>query len=149
MPAKKDVEVKLVNVKELSFSCIDTLSDVSIDKIEDDLKIELGFGFNAGKGSDEFLINCIVVYKYKLDDVLRYENQSKFLVKNIDQVVKFPKGGVNIKDEFLESLIGVVIGTTRGMLIKNTMGKKINNYPLPILNPKEVLKSMKPQQSKE
>ncbi|MHA1586038.1 MAG: hypothetical protein ACTSUW_01770 [Candidatus Heimdallarchaeota archaeon] len=147
MSAKKEVEVKLIDVKEISFSCIDTLSDIPTEKIEDNVDIELGFTFQAEKGSDVFLINCLVVYKYKEEEALRYENQAKFLVKNIEQAVKFPKEGINIKDEFLESLLGVVIGTTRGMLIKNTMGKIINNYPLPILIPKEVLKSMKPKKS--
>lgn len=149
MSAKKEVEVKLIGVKEISFSCIDTLSDIPTEKIEDNLNIELGFAFQAEKGSDVFLINCLVVYNYNDEEALRYENQSKFLVKNIEQAVKFPKEGITIKDEFLESIIGVVIGTTRGMLIKNTMGKIINNYPLPIIIPKEVLKSMKSQKSIE
>jgi hypothetical protein len=36
-----------------------------------------------------------------------------------------------------------VIGATRGMMIKNTMGRKINEFPLPLLNPWEVLDSLK------
>lgn len=148
MTKVKEVEFKLSRVKEISFSCTDLVNDLTYKVIEKDLKIEIGFNFLIRKKENEFVINTLILYLFKTKEVLKYENQTFFNVKNIDQVITSEKDKINIKDEFLLSLLSVVIGTTRGMMIKNTMGKKINEFPLPILNPKDVLDNLKEKKSK-
>ena len=143
MAKTKEVQVKLIKVKELSFSCTDIVNDLDYNFIEKDLHIEIGFNFQIKKEVNEFIIGALIRYLLKKDEILKYENQTFFSVLNIDQVVASTNGKINIKDEFLLSLLSVVIGTTRGMMIKNTMGKKINEFPLPILNPKELLNKIK------
>jgi len=143
MTKTKEVQVKLLKVKELSFSCTDIVNDLDNNIIEKDLHIEIGFNFQIKKDVNEFIIGTLILYLYKKDEILKYENQTFFSVINIDQVVTSDNDKINIKDEFLLSLLSVVIGTTRGMMIKNTMGKKINEFPLPILNPKELLDSIR------
>lgn len=143
MTKVKEVQFKLSRVKEISFSCTNLVNDLRHEAIEKNLKIEIGFNFQRIKDNDEFAVRTIIQYLFKDNEVLKYENQIDFNVKNIDQVVSFEKDKLNIKDEFLLSILSVVIGTTRGMMIKNTMGKKINEFPLPILNPKEVLDNLK------
>jgi hypothetical protein len=143
MAKGKEVEFKLSRVREISFSCTEFENGLAKDEIEKNLKIEIGFDFQLLKDDNEFSINTIIKYLFKSDEVLKYENQIIFKVKNIDQVIQHQEDKLNIKDEFLISLLSVVIGTTRGMMIKNTMGKRINDYPLPILNPKEVLNNIK------
>lgn len=143
MAKTKEVQVKLLKVKELSFSCTDIVNDLDYNIIEKDLRIEIGFNFQIKKDVNEFIIVTLILYLFKKDEILKYENQTTFSVLNIDQVVTTDNDKINIKDEFLISLLSVVIGTTRGMMIKNTMGKKINEFPLPILNPKELLNNIK------
>jgi hypothetical protein len=148
MTKVKEVQYKLARVKEISFSCTDLVNDLSIEVIEKDLKIEIGFNFQIRKEEEEFAISTLILYLFKTEEVLKYENQIFFKVKNLDQVASLENDKVNIKDEFLLSLLSVVIGTTRGMMIKNTMGKKINEFPLPILNPKDVLDNIKAKENK-
>jgi hypothetical protein len=143
MPNVNEVEVKLSKVNETSFSCTDIVNDLSFDDIEKDLKIEIGFNFTLKKEVNEFIITTIIQYLFKKEEVLKYENQTFFKVKNIDQVITLEKDKMNIKDEFLLSLLSVVIGTTRGMMIKNTLGKKLSDFPLPILDPKALLDNIK------
>jgi hypothetical protein len=143
MPKTKEVQVKLLKVKELSFSCTDIVNDLDYNVIDKDLRIEIGFNFQIRKEVNEFIIGTLILYLLKKDEILKYENQTTFIVLNIDQVVTTENDKINIKDEFLISLLSVVIGTTRGMMIKNTLGKKINEFPLPILNPKELLNNIK------
>ncbi len=143
MTKVKEVQYKLSRVKEISFSCTDLVNDLSKAVIEKDIKIEIGFNFQILNNTDEFAICTIIQYLFKDEEVLKYENQIFFNVKNIDQVVTLENDKINVKDEFLLSLLSIVIGTTRGMMIKNTMGKKINEFPLPILNPKELLVNLK------
>jgi hypothetical protein len=143
MAKGKEVEFKLSRVKEISFACTEFENSQSKEEIEKSLKIEIGFNFQLFKDNNEFSINTLIKYLFKEDEVLKYENQIVFKVKNIDQVIQHQDDKLNIQDGFLISLLGVVIGTTRGMMIKNTMGKRINDFPLPILNPKEVLSNIK------
>jgi hypothetical protein len=143
MAKTKEVQVKLIKVKELSFSCTDIVNDLDNTIIEKDLHIEIGINFQIKKEVNEFIIGTLIIYHFKKDEILKYENQTFFSVLNIDQVVTSDNNKINVKDEFLLSLLNVVIGTTRGMMIKNTMGKKINEFPLPILNPKELLRNIK------
>ena len=143
MTKTQEVQVKLLKVRELSFSCTDIVNDLDNSVIEKDLHIEIGFDFQIKKESNEFIIGTFIQYLFKKDEILKYENQTIFIVLNIDQVVTTENDKLNIKDEFLISLLSVVIGTTRGMMIKNTMGKKINEFPLPILNPKELIDNIK------
>jgi hypothetical protein len=144
----KEVQFKLSRVKEISFSCTEFINDLSNDIVEKKLKIEIGFNFQLLKSKNEFGVRTLIQYLFKGDEILKYENQIDFDVKNLDQVVSLEKDKLNIKDEFLLSLLSVVIGTTRGMMIKNTMGKRINDFPLPILNPKEVLDNIKEKEKK-
>jgi hypothetical protein len=143
MAKTKEVQVKLLKVIELSFSCTDIINDLDNNIIEKDLHIEIGFNFQIKKDVNEFIIRTLIFYLFKKDEILKYENQIFFSVLDIDQVVTSDNDKINIKDEFLLSLLSVVIGTTRGMMIKNTMGKKINEFPLPILNSEELLDKIK------
>lgn len=143
MGKTKEVQVKLIKVKKLAFSCTDIVNDLDNNIIEKDLHIEIGFNFQVKKEINVFIIGTLILYLFKKDEIIKYENQTFFSVLNIDQVVTSENDKINIKDEFLISLLSVVIGTTRGMMIKNTMGKKINEFPLPILNPKELLDNIK------
>jgi hypothetical protein len=143
MAKTKEVQVKLLKVIELSFSCTDIVNDLDNNIIEKDLHIEIGFNFQIKKDVNEFIIKTLILYLFKKDEILKYENQTFFSVLNIDQVVTSDNDKINIKDEFLLSLLSVAIGTTRGMMIKNTMGKKINEFPLPILNSEELLDKIK------
>lgn len=143
MAKTKEVQVKLLKVIELSFSCTDIINDLDNNIIEKDLHIEIGFNFQIKKDVNEFIIKTLILYLFKKDEILKYENQTFFSVLNINQVVTSDKDKINIKDEFLLSLLSVAIGTTRGMMIKNTMGKKINEFPLPILNSEELLDKIK------
>lgn len=143
MKKVKEVQFKLSRVKEISFSCTDFANDLTNEIIEKNLKIEIGFNFQLLKDSNEFAVRTLIKYLFKREEFLKYENEIVFKVKNIDEVVNFEKDKINIKDEFLLSLLSVVIGTTRGMIIKNTMGKKIDEFPLPILNPQEILNNLK------
>lgn len=148
MEKVKEVQFKLARVKEISFSCTDFINDIAYNTIERNLRIEAGFGFHLLKDKNEFGVRTLVQYLFKGDEVLKYENQIDFDVKNIDQVVDLEKDKLNIKDGFLLSLLSVVIGTTRGMMIKNTMGKRINDFPIPIINPKDLLDNIKEKNKK-
>lgn len=143
MSKKSNVQIKLLQIKELSFHCNDILENLNNKEIDEDLEITLGFNFEPDIKGETIKANTIVTFSFKEEEFLKYENQLSFGVINIDKV--FVKGGENIKikDDFLLTLINISIGTTRGLLAKTTLGKKINEFPIPIIDSQEILKQIK------
>jgi len=142
MSKKPKVQVKLLQIKELSFHCNDILENLDNKEIDEDLEITLGFNFEPDIKDETIKANTIVTFSFKEEEFLKYENQLSFSVINIDKV--FIKDGENIKikDDFLVTLINISIGTTRGLLAKTTLGKKINEFPIPIIDSEEIMKQI-------
>ena len=66
-----------------------------------------------------------------------------FDIKNMAKVVQSDnEGQYQINDEFLATLAGICIGTVRGILAANTKGNPFAKFPLPIINPKELIEQM-------
>mgnify|MGYP001006672834 FL=1 len=107
MTKGKEVQFRLARVKEIAFSCTDIINDLSSEVIEKNLKIEIGFNLQFKKGKNEFGIRPIIRYLYKGEEVLKYENQIDFDVKNIEQVINLQEDKLNIKDEFFLSLLPI------------------------------------------
>ena len=126
----------------MSFHCNDILENLDNKEIDEDLEITLGFNFDPDIKDETIKANTIVTFSFKEEEFLKYENQLSFSVINIDKV--FIKDGENIKikDDFLVTLINISIGTTRGLLAKTTLGKKINEFPIPIIDSEEIIKQI-------
>ncbi|MBU0764979.1 MAG: hypothetical protein KJ607_09110, partial [Bacteroidetes bacterium] len=61
------------------------------------------------------------------------------------QTIKYNGDQVNIEDGLLTTLISITIGTARGMLALKTAGTVLNKYPLPLINPLDILQQLKEQ----
>jgi hypothetical protein len=70
-----------------------------------------------------------------------------FELKDLKLVVKKQKtpGDFKINDDLIITLAGVAIGTSRGLLASNTKGTPLSKFPLPILNPKELIDNINKQ----
>lgn len=141
----KDVEVqiKLLKIKELSFCCHDILEDVDKVEIEENLKFALGFNFVVDEENDVINVETTVTFQFRGEELLKYENQISFGVRGIKRVIVKEGEAIKIKDDFLVTLINISIGTTRGLLAKTTLGKSINDFPIPILDSIDILKQLK------
>lgn len=95
------------------------------------------------------------------DEIFKHKTQIKFIVEGIEEpiielqtelvfhvinlksvVQKIKKSVMDIDDNFLATLTGVSLGTSRGILAKNTKGTPLAKFPLPILNPTDILKDL-------
>lgn len=111
----------------------------------DNLTFGLGFEFKISKDEELFYMQSTISYLYKENPspLLSFSNEIIFKIENINEVVKEEKGEIlEINDEFLVTLAGVCIGTTRGLLCAKTKGTDWANFPLPLLNPKDVVEDM-------
>ena len=72
-----------------------------------------------------------------------------YKIEDLVNNIKIRKDIISIDDEFLAILLNISIGTIRGMIAVKTMGKIINKYPLPILNPKKIIEHSDIKESKK
>ena len=145
---KKDnleISISIKEINEISFKqsqVPESFGDIVFGK---NLMFGLAFSFDIKLEDEIFCQKAKVKFLLKdiEDPIIELETEMIFHVKNLTRVVKkVDDGEIKIDDNFLATLTGVVIGTSRGILAKNTKGTVMSKYPLPILNPQDVLKGI-------
>lgn len=138
----KDIAIRVKEVNEISFYAKPLPMPIEEIQFGENLVFGLGFSFNIDTKNELFSFNTLVKYQVEgIDDpVVELNNEIIFEIRNLSEVVT--NDGMHINDDFLITLAGVAIGTTRGILAANTKGSHWAKFPLPILNPKELIEEM-------
>jgi len=147
MPQDKK-EVK-INFGIRKISVID--SSIETSKYKTDNKnpeftfnFELGFRFDQKTKEISFLLSFIVTPEKKPNLVVgKMKIEIMFFIKNMDDFLHPKEPKINLPDQFMSNLIGIVISTSRGLWASKVMGTKLENAILPILHPNEFLKGLK------
>lgn len=144
----KDIQISIDEIKEISFFV--NQAPVPIDQIEigEDLSIGIGFEFDVNLEINKFKFYTTVNFSVQEhpEPLVGIETEIIFDIPNLSAVVKIEKNEqLQIEDKFLATLAGVCIGTTRGMLAANLKGSPMAKFPLPILNPTEIIENMNKQ----
>jgi hypothetical protein len=142
----KKQEAINIRIKEIN-QCTFNLNQKTLPKDEieigKNLSIGLGFNFNVDFENNLFHFFTLITYKNHNTDesVIELETEIIFELNDLKLVVKKQKtpGDFNINDDLIITLAGVAIGTSRGVLASNTKGTPLSKFPLPILNPKEII----------
>lgn len=149
---EKEIKMRISKIREIEFSCKDIPDGVENIEFGKDMFFALHFAYTPNPEKKVFALKTFIKYTLKgqQEPILIFVNEILFDVIGMDEVVKIKKvtNKFEINNDFLIPLISVAIGTTRGMLAAKTTGKKINDFPIPMLNPKEILDkiSKKPDQ---
>jgi hypothetical protein len=75
--------------------------------------------------------------------ILFHESEYWFNIPNLEEAVFIKGDNVQDKVGVLPTLLGICFSTARGMITVRTSGTILDDFPLPIINPTEVLGSMK------
>jgi hypothetical protein len=148
MKEEKEISVSIKEINELSFNQKPLPANLEVEKLADEIAIGLSFHFDVDIEKEIFKFITTVNYTLKETNasLLELENEIVFEIENIAKLVKVEgENKLNIENNFLITLAGVSIGTTRGILSTKTKGNVLSMVPLPILNPEEVLKEMRPK----
>jgi hypothetical protein len=147
MSDKDVVSIKILEVNEIAFSMKPLSEDINELEFGKNLQYGLGFNLNIEQKSNTFRIRTLVNYSInKINDIMvSSEVEVVFHVKNLNKVVLLDEQTkkLDIQNEFLATLIGVCIGTSRGVLSTKTKGTPFATVPLPIINSKDVVLKMK------
>ncbi|MCW4015218.1 MAG: hypothetical protein NWF06_02510 [Candidatus Bathyarchaeota archaeon] len=150
MREKKDIEIDLKEINEISFNL--TPLPIAVEEIEfgRNLTLQIGVNFHGDLENETFqfrtLINWVLINHEK--PIVSLETELVFEIQNLAEVFKIEEdGNYQIDNNFLATLAGVALGTSRGILAVNVKGSPMSKFPLPILNPTEILDNIRQQQA--
>lgn len=140
-----DLKVSIVEVNEISYKQTQPPIPTEDLVFGENLVFGLAFNFDANVENEIFKHKTLIrfIIEGYEEPIIELETELVFHVINLKDVVKKIKEGViDIDDNFLATITGVSLGTSRGILAKNTKGTSLSKFPLPILNPSEILKNI-------
>ncbi|MCW3789423.1 hypothetical protein [Plebeiibacterium sediminum] len=145
MSAKSNISISIQEVKETAFSLKPFPEELHEVQFGKNLSFGMAFQFGIVKEKEIFKFQTNI--KYLITNIeeplIEFSNEITFHVLGLSSVIKETEDGTaEIKDDFIATIAGVCIGTSRGMLAVNTKGTEWSKYPLPILNPQQVVKEM-------
>lgn len=151
MEEKKEIQINLREINEISFYLKPI--PIPIEEIKFGVNLNLGIGFRFDVNLELGLLKFYTLVNYSIieikDPIVGLETEIIFEIQDLSSVVKVEiNEQLQIENNFLATLAGVCIGTTRGLLAANTKGSPMARFPLPVLNPTEILENMNKQPEK-
>jgi hypothetical protein len=138
---KKQIEFKLSEIIEKNFclhESITTLKELDDSK----LIVQLGYKFELDK--DLVTVSLITKYNYPDDkneekSILELWIDYVFYVNNKEEYIKKEKDKIIDKGGIFPVLLGIAIGTSRGIIFSKTSSTILAKYPLPAYDPQKMI----------
>lgn len=135
---KRKIEIRLLRVKEVGF-----YMDSSLDMVKElinpgDLNISFGLRLAPDIQHDLLELNVVVIYRFNGKEgrkILEIESLNMFEIKNLKDLLLVNEEAIEDRSGIVPTLVGVAIGTIRGILVTRTAGTPMDKYPLPMVNP--------------
>lgn len=142
---KRKIEIRLLKVQEISFY-VDSSLYVRKESIKPD-DLNISFGLKLTPDIQHDLLELYVVATYNANEkegekILEIESLNTFEIKDIKDLLIVNEGAIEDKSGIIPTLVGVAIGTIRGMLVAKTAGTPLDKYPLPMVNPETLCENI-------
>lgn len=145
----KPIEVKLQLLKVQEIGCSINTNVLASVKNFDFNKIKMEFGFKSSYILKEnfFNLSVLVKYHYNINNestlLLELLTENHFKILNLENLIEENKNKTfKDKAKLIPILFGISVNTLRGMLVVKTAGTILGNFPLPLVNTNEILKSL-------
>lgn len=148
---EKEIQIRLVKVKETSFF----LNSSLLEKIEtkDLNNLQIGFGLNIKPEMLKNTLNISLIVKYQSspnedDKILEIETSNIFEIIDMEGLIEDKGDKIEDKAGITPTLVGIAISTIRGILVAKMTSTPLEDYPLPIVNPTELCNNLSIPSSK-
>lgn len=146
-PQKTEIQLRLLKVQETGYlinsGVLDTISKIDASKIA----IEFGVRLDFKKERDQLVLHLSIKYAYpienKMKSVVELTTANHFEIKGLKEIIEVKEDEFKDSKGILPTLLGVAIGTIRGILVVKTSGTILTDFPLPIMNPTELCLNIK------
>lgn len=141
-----EIQLRLIKVQETGFF-MDTAKLSSITNTDPELfNIEIGLQVLPDLTKDLLDLQLIVRYLLHEDSknvkVVELQTSNIFKIFNLSNVLSITDKELTDKNNVIPTLVGIALGTLRGILVVKAAGTILNEYPIPIVNPTDLCKGI-------
>ncbi|MDY0173936.1 MAG: hypothetical protein RBR62_01955 [Bacteroidales bacterium] len=143
--SKRKIEIRLLKVQEISFYVDSSLYAEKESIKANNLNISFGLRLRPNIQHNILELYLVVVYKVNENEerkILEIESLNTFRIKNIKDLLKINEDSIEDISGIIPTLVGVAVGTIRGMLVNKTTGTPLDKYPLPMVNPETLCENI-------
>lgn len=146
-PQKTEIQLRLLKVQETGYlinsGVLDTISKIDASKIA----IEFGVRLDFKQEREQLVLHLSIKYAYpienKMKSIVELTTANHFEIKGLKDIIEVKDNKFKDSKGILPTLLGVAIGTIRGILVVKTSGTILTDFPLPIMNPTELCLNIK------
>ena len=115
---------------------------------EEFLKIGLGLKITHNIDDEIIGIHLNIIYDYINEDdhkikLIEFKGLFEYKINDLKNIISDnSNGGINIPNVILETIIGLSISSSRGIIIAKTAGSFLNKLYLPLFNPSDIVKNL-------
>lgn len=141
-----EIQLRLIKVQETGFF-MDTAKLSSITSTDPELfNIEIGLLVIPDLTKDFLDLQLTVRYLLHEDSknikVVELQTSNLFKIFNLSNVLSITDKELTDKNNVIPTLVGIALGTLRGILVVKAAGTILNEYPIPIVNPTDLCKGI-------
>jgi hypothetical protein len=138
---KPQISYALTKVRETFFTVQEPPEEWDNDQAP-----EVGFGFTFAYDlpQDTFTIKTKLTYHYEEEvafELLRLECDFDFFIQDLTSFIPEQNGESKLPEGFIAILMGVALGTLRGIIHVRAAGTFAGQFVLPVLSPIDIVKS--------
>ncbi len=139
----KEVQFKISQLKEIDFYVKDISEKEQINFLTDSVNTTIGLNFQQSK-NEIFTISFHIGYKYKEEiDILKMNWSISFFIQNLNEIIQFKDGNLNVDTQILINFVNIGYGTLRGIIAEKTKGMFLNQFYLPVIDVHKLLPAQK------
>lgn len=143
---KESINLGLMEVEELSSTYSDIEKALQTKVVQENFQYGLQFRITHHSQSNEIKVFVVVVVNCKIDEseikLIKQEVAFTFEVKPMEHAIKFKGTKASVNKDLLDTLVGVCVGTIRGIILARSAGFFIRKFHLPLVNPHDINKGL-------
>ena len=141
-----EIQLRLIKVQETGFF-MDTAKLSSINKTDHELfNIEIGLQIIPDLTNE--IIDLQLIVRYLLNEhavnikVVELQTSNLFKIFNLSNVLSITDKDLTDENNVIPTLVGIALGTLRGILVVKAAGTILSEYPIPIVSPTDLCKGI-------
>ena len=132
----KKFDIGIISLREIGMK----INTEELHKINPN-NLEVSFGMRLCKEKENELIlilhTIINLIEEQRKEIFSYSCEHNFHIDHMDDAIECNEDRLIDKVQIMPTLIGIAFSGMRGMVAIRTAGTPLEQYPLPIINPKE------------
>ena len=144
--SKTEIQLRLLKVQETGFF-MDSVLLSTIEENKPDL-FNIEFGLQVEPKVSQNILNLHLIVRYILtansqsEKVVELQTSNSFEIIDLEKLMSISDSEITDNNSIIPTILGVALGTLRGILVVKTAGTILADFPLPIVNPTELCSSM-------